>query len=149
LIANNTAKWLFVVDAFSLQALLLVNFAARTWGPALERRYGPFIYTLGIAGVALGIPFALAGEPWHIVAAPLAYALWSAFGYCVDIYRVIPWRSPPLGPVFFTYVALFITYQFLFWIPLWYVGMTYWGAYTALYFLNTGLNIYSHRRWRH
>jgi len=54
------------------------------------------------------------------------------------------WSSPPRWPVFITYVALFVGAQFLFWIPLWYVGILYWIADTILYFLNTALNITPH-----
>jgi hypothetical protein len=43
-------------------------------------------------------------------------------------------------------VVLFLAAQFLFWIPLWTVGIPYWIAYTALYVLNTALNIASHRK---
>jgi hypothetical protein len=125
---NRTLQALFVAFAFLAQVLLIINFAARNWRPLLERRYGWLIYAMGIPGIGLGILFLARAQPWTIVAAPLK------------------WRSPPRWPVFIPYVALFMAGQFLFWIPLWYVGLAYWIIYTVMYFLNTGLNIYSHRK---
>jgi hypothetical protein len=145
--ATNTAlRTLFVVFAFVVQVLLLFNFAARNWRPALERKYGWVIYALGIVGVLLAIVFALGGQPWYVVLAPLLYALWAGFGFYVDVYRRIEWRNPPRWTVLVPYVLLFMASQFAFWIPLWYVGLGFWAAYAVLYFLNTALNIYSHRK---
>jgi hypothetical protein len=143
---NRTLQALFVAFAFLAQVLLIINFAARNWRPLLERRYGWLIYAMGIPGIGLGILFLARAQPWTVVAAPLVYAIWAAFGYYVDMVRQIKWRSPPRWPVFIPYVALFMAGQFLFWIPLWYVGLAYWIIYTVMYFLNTGLNIYSHRK---
>ena len=111
-----------------------------------ERKYGWLIYAMGIPGITLGILFLVRDQPWYIVAAPLVYSIWGAFGYFVDIYRPVQWRSPSRWSVFIPYVALFMASQFFFWIPLWYVGLGYWITYTAMYVVNTGLNIYSHRR---
>jgi hypothetical protein len=136
----------FVVFAFGVQVLLILDFAARNWRPALERKYGWVIYALGIVAVLLAIVFALGRQPAYAVVAPLVYALWAAFGYVVDIYRHIEWRNPPRWSVLAPYVLLFMASQFAFWIPLWYLGLGYWAAYTVLYAVNTALNFASHRQ---
>jgi len=143
---NDTLQALFVVFAFLMQVLLIINFVARNWKPSFERKYGWLIYAMGIPGITLGILFLVGDQPWYIVAAPFVYSIWGAFGYFVDIYRPVQWRSPSRWSVFIPYVALFMASQFFFWIPLWYVGLGYWITYTAMYVINTGLNIYSHRR---
>ena len=101
---------------------------------------------VGTLGLILGILFLAGDQPWYIVAAPLVNSIWAAFGYYVDTYRQIEWRSPPRWPVFIPYVGLFMASQFFFWIPLWYIGLEYWIAYGAMYFINTALNSYSHRK---
>lgn len=144
---NNTLQALFVVFAFLIQVVLIINFAARNWKPSLEMKYGGFIYaTMGIPGIILGILFLAGDQPWYIVAAPLVCSIWAAFGYFVDRYQQIQWRSPPRWSVLVPYVALFMASQFFFWIPLWYIDLAYWIAYAVMYFLNTSLNIYSHRK---
>lgn len=146
LFTNITLRTVFVVFAFAVQVLLALNFTARNWRPALELKYGWIIYALAIVAVLLAIVFALGRQPGYAILAPLMYAVWAGFGYYVDMYRHIEWRSPPRYAVFVPYVLLFIASQFAFWIPLWYVGLGYWVAYAVLYFINTGLNIASHRK---
>jgi hypothetical protein len=139
------AAGLFLCFGFAMQLLLIANFAARNLRPGLELRYGWVVYLMGAPALLLAVWFALRPLPWYIVAAPLLYAVWSVFGFYVDRYRGIPWRNPPNWPVLIPYLGLFILAQFAFWIPLWYVAMTAWWAYTFLYAVNTGLNIYSHK----
>jgi len=146
MMTNNTLRAVFVIFAFVVQVLLVLNFAVRNWRPALERRYGWVIYALGVAAVLLAVVFALAGQPWLPVVAFLLYAVWAAFGFYVDVYRKIEWRNPLRLPVLLPYVLLFIACQLAFWIPLWYVGRGYWIAYGVFYSVNTGLNFYSHRK---
>ena len=147
MMTNNTLQALFVAFAFLVQVLLIINFVARNWRPSLERKHGWLLYTMvGLLGLILGILFLAGDQPWYIVAAPLVNSIWAAFGYYVDTYRQISWRSPPRWPVFIPYVGLFMASQFFFWIPLWYIGLEYWIAYGAMYFINTALNIYSHRK---
>jgi len=43
---NNTLQALFVVFAFLVQVLLIINFVARNWKPSLERKHGWILYTL-------------------------------------------------------------------------------------------------------
>lgn len=148
LMTNGTLRTVFVAFAFLVQVLLVLNFGARNWRPALERKYGWIIYGLGIVAVLLAVVFALRRQPAYAVVAFWVYALWAAFGYYVDTYRQIEWRrNPPRWSLLLPYVLLFIASQFAFWIPLWYVGLGYWAVYAVLYVLNTGLNIYSHRKW--
>jgi len=128
------------------QFVLILNFAARNGKPSLEREYGGVVYAMGVPAVILGMLFLVANQPWYVVTAPFLYWVWAAFGYYVDRYRPIEWRTPPRWSVFVPYVGLFVASQFSFWIPLWVVGLAYWMAYAALYSVNTGLNIYSHRR---
>jgi len=146
MMTNNTLQALFVVFAFLIQVLLVIDFTARNWKPSLERKYGWLIYAMGMPGIILGILFIAGDEPWYIVAAPLVYSIWAAFGYFVDRYQQVQWRSPPRWSVFVPYVALFMASQFFFWIPLWYIGLAYWIGYAVIYFLNTSLNIYFHRK---
>jgi hypothetical protein len=143
---NSMSQALFVISAFLIQALLLADFAARNWRPSLEREYGWIVYVTGILGLVLGVLFLAAGQPWYVVAAPWAYFVWAAYGYYVDVFRRIKWRSPRQWSVFVPYVGLFIASQFAFWVPLWYMSLAYWGMYAVMYSLNTGLNIYSHRK---
>jgi hypothetical protein len=144
-LSSSLANKLFLGFAFLVQILLLLNFAARNWQPELEMRYGWLVYATGILALLLALLSWRSDRPLAQTAAYLIFALWAAFGYYVDIYRAIPWRSPPFWPIFIPYVLLFMAGQFAFWIPLWYLGRGYWWAYTVAYALNTALNIFSHR----
>lgn len=146
MIASAASRNFFVAFAFVFQLALVLDFAARHWRPDLERRYGWIVYALGIPGLILAGLCIVTRETWNIWAAPVVFAAWAGFGYMVDVRMKIPWRSPPRWPIFIAYVILFLAAQFLFWIPLWTVGISYWIGYTALYVLNTVLNITSHRR---
>ena len=64
MISNSTMQWLSVFFALFLQALLFFIFIARNWRPSIERRYGRFIYGLGIMGIVLAIVFIIGNEPW-------------------------------------------------------------------------------------
>lgn len=142
---QETHTLLFICFAFLVQVLLILNFAARNWRPELERKYGWTIYALGLMGVVLGIEFLTSRLPWYVVAAPLVFSAWAAFGYAIDILFKVEWRSPIRLSIFIPYVLLFMASQFVFWIPMWYVGMGYWIAYTITYTVNTILNICSHK----
>jgi hypothetical protein len=146
LMTNTALRTAFVVFAFGVQVLLVLDFAARNWRPALERKYGWVIYALAVVAVLLAMVFALGRQPAYAILAPLIYAVWAGFGFYVDTYRQIEWRNPPRWSVLVPYVLLFIASQFAFWIPLWYMGLGYWAAYTVLYVLNTALNLASHRQ---
>ena len=143
---NELPLALFVAFAFLAQILLLLDFTARNLRPALEIKYGWIVYATAIPGLVLGVLNLATDQPWYMVTAPLVYCAWGAFGFYVDRYRPVEWRSPPRWSVLVPYVVLFIASQFAFWIPLWYVGRGYWLAYSAFYVLNTGLNLYSHKK---
>jgi hypothetical protein len=143
---DSTLQALFVIFAFLTQALVIANFAARNWRPSLEIEYGWLIYAMGIVAIPLAILFLAGRQPWYIVTAPIVYSVWAALGYSVDRCRQVEWRSPPRWSIFIPYVGLFMASQFFFWIPLWYIGLGYWVAYTVAYAVNTGLNFYSHRQ---
>ena len=144
----NTSDFLnvfYVVFGFAAQILLIANFALRNWKPELERTYGWIIYALGVPSLILGLLILAAGRPWYFVAAPLLFSIWAAFGYRVDIWRPIPWRTPPRRSIFGPYVALFVGSLLLFWFSMWYLGTAYWIAFGLMYAGHTLLNIYSHR----
>ncbi len=147
-ITNSALRTVFVAFAFGVQVLLVLNFAARNWRPALERRYGWVIYALGIVALLPAVVFARSGQPWSTVLAFLFYTAWAAFGFYVDTYRQIEWRNPLRLPVMLPYVFLFVAAQMAFWVPLWFVGRGYWIAYGVLYSVSTTLNWYSHRLMR-
>jgi hypothetical protein len=74
------------------------------------------------------------------------FGAWAIFGYVVDILRPINWRSPIRWQIFAPYLALYISAQFAFWIPLWLIWPGYWMIYAVLYTICTVLNISNHSR---
>ena len=136
----------YVSFAFSVQTLLIINFAARNWKPTIEKTYGWIIYALGAPSVILGAMTLVADQPWFFVAPPLLYFAWAILGYYVDLWRPVAWRNPPRWSIFVPYVGLFTASLILFWISMWYVGTIYWIAFGAMYVVHTVLNTYSHRR---
>lgn len=135
----------FVILAFAYQVILLADFSARKWRPELEKRWGWLVYgALGIAGFILTVLMLLSKQPVNLIIGPLLLFAWAAFGFGVDWFRPIEWRSPPRWPIFIPYVLLFIFSQFGFWIPLWYVALGTWIVFGVLYAANTILNISSH-----
>ncbi|MBN1318003.1 MAG: hypothetical protein JXA42_21145 [Anaerolineales bacterium] len=144
--SNEIYRQLFVCIAFLVQGLLILNFAARNWRPSLERRFGWIIYALGLIGVVLGVVFLAGRAPWYMILAPLVLAVWAGYGYAIDILFKIEWRAPIRLAIFIPYVLLFMASQFVFWIPMWYIGIGYWVAYTITYTINTILNIISHKK---
>ncbi len=136
----------YVVFGFAFQSLLTLNFAARNWRPQLERQYGWIIYALGLIALAIGVLMLIDQRVWYFVAAPLSLALWAAYGFRVDVWRPIAWRSPPRWSIFGPYVGLFVASLLLYWASMWAVGVGYWIAFGVMYLLHTALNVYSHRR---
>lgn len=137
---------LYVAFAFSVQVLLILNFAARNWKPEVEKTYGWVIYSLGAPSAVLAALLFVADKPWFFVVPPLLYFVWTILGYYVDLWRPMAWRIPPRWSIFAPYVGLFAASLLLFWVSMWYVGMAYWIAFGAMYAAHTILNIYSHRR---
>jgi hypothetical protein len=138
----------YVGFAFLVQTLLIINFTARNWKPEIERAYGWIIYALGAPSVILGALMYVEDQPWFFVVPPLLYFMWAVFGYFVDLWRPIAWRTPPRWSIFLPYVGLFAGSLILFWVSMWYVGLIYWIAFGVMYVIETILNIYSHRRMK-
>jgi hypothetical protein len=137
---------LYLGFAFLVQALLIINFAARNWKPELERIYGWIIYALGAPSVVLGALMFVDDQPWFFVVPPFLFFIWAMFGYIVDLWRPAAWRNPPRWSIFVPYVGLFAASLLLFWGSMWYIGTIYWIGFGVMYAVQTGLNIYSHRR---
>ncbi len=141
----NNYEVVFISAAFLYQFLLLLNFVGRNFRPVLERKYGWILYALSVPALITGGIYLLAGQPWYYILALALFALWGGFGYYIDIYRKVKWRNPTRAAVMIPYVVLYMGSQFAFWIPLWYLGMTYWWVFTGFYAVNTVLNIVGHR----
>lgn len=137
---------LYVSFAFLVQALLIINFAARNWRPAIEQTYGWIIYGLGAPSVVLGAFMLVEDQPWFFVLPPFLYFVWAIFGYVVDLWRPVSWRMPPRWSIFVPYVGLFAASLLVFWGSMWSIGTIYWIAFGVMYVIHTTLNIYSHRR---
>jgi hypothetical protein len=90
--------------------------------------------------------FMVSGEPWYSWLACGLFAAWAIFGYVVDILRPISWRAPLRWQILVPYLILYISAQFAFWIPLWFIWPGYWMMYAVLYTVSTVLNISNHSR---
>ncbi len=146
MITSELLTALYVGFAFLIQALLIINFTARNWKPEIERGYGWIIYALGAPSVILSALMYVEDQPWFFVVPPLLYFIWAVFGFFVDLWRPIAWRTPPRWSIFVPYVGLFAASLILFWVSMWYVNLIYWIAFGVMYVVETILNIYSHRR---
>src|SRR3972149_5160056 len=110
MIEQGALQTVYIFFAFAVQILLIADFAARVWKPALELRWGGLIYTLvGIAGSLLGVLLVVNRQPWYLAAGPLLLAIWATLGYAVDIWRPVNWRNPPHWRIFIPYVSLYVT----------------------------------------
>ncbi|MGE5248872.1 MAG: hypothetical protein ACM3QS_01560 [Bacteroidota bacterium] len=141
---QDTLPILFTAYAFLAQMLLIFNFAALRWRPRIQQRWGWIVYTTGLFALPLGILFLAAGQRWYLGLAFVLLAVWAAFGYTVDILRPVRWRQPIHWQIFAPYVLLYISAQFAFWIPLWFIGPGYWIFYAMLYTISTALNVSMH-----
>jgi len=141
----NAFSLFFVIFAFVFQVLLLADFIIRLFRPGVEIKYGWMLYAfLATAGFLAGTVFLLTRQTWYFSLAFGVLFAWALLGLVVDKLHPVEWRKPVFWPIFLPYVLLFIASLFAFWIPLWYVGMPYWIAYTILYAVHTILNISSH-----
>ena len=138
-------EFVFIAAAFTYQVLLLFNFIGRNLRPEIERKFGWILYALSVPALFIGAIYFLNQQPWYYGSAFLLFALWGGFGYYIDVYRKIPWRNPTRVSVMIPYIGLYVGSLFSFWIPLWYLGMAYWWAFTIFYAVNTVLNIVGHR----
>ena len=140
-----TFKTAFSVLGFVYQILLLADFSARLWRPELELRWGWVLYMLiAVGGLAVGIGFVIRGAAVNLVIAPFLLAAWAGFGLVVDTWLQLPWRQPPMWPVFIPYVVLYQVSLFGFLFPLWEMGWRLGLPYTMLFVVHTVLNASSH-----
>lgn len=144
--AQSVPQILFVAFAFISQALLISNFAAYKWKPDVQKKWGWLVYAFGWLALPLGILFLASRQPWYYWLACGLFAAWAIFGYVVDILRPINWRDPVRWQIFVPYLSLYISAQFAFWIPLWFIWPGYWIVYAVLYTISTMLNISNHSR---
>jgi hypothetical protein len=134
----------FCVFALASQAILLAYFASRRWLPELAERFGWVAYAFGALGAAAGAWLIADGAPWQLVAGPLLYAAWAAFGAWADLLRRVEWRQPIRWSVFGPYLTLYLAAQMFLWWPLWNYWRQGWGLYLVLFLANTVLNMAGH-----
>jgi hypothetical protein len=137
-------EWLYVATGFGLQGSLVAYFALRTWAFDAALQVGWVIYALALPALAVSAVLVRAGRPWFLWVAGVAYGLWAAFGYAVDVAKPVDWRSQVLWPVFLPYVALYLFAQVFYWWPLGQFDRRLWLAYTVLFVVSTSVNIASH-----
>ena len=142
----------FAIFAISSQLVLAAFFAARRWYRGLADRFGWIAYAVGGVSLALGVWLAVSGASWRLFAGPLLFAVWTAYGAWVDLFRHIEWRptfeSRPrrrvrwngVGP----YLTLYLAAQMFLWWPLWDYWRPGWVLYLILFVTNTVLNIAGH-----
>jgi len=141
---QNVLQSLFVAFAFISQALLIFNFAALKWKPELQQKQGWILYASGLVALPLGILFRASAQAWYFWFAFALFTIWAMLGYFIDILRPINWRNPIRWQIFVPYLVLYISAQFAFWIPLWFIWPGYWIIYAVLYTISTILNISTH-----
>jgi hypothetical protein len=144
--AQNSLQILFIAFAFISQVLLIFNFAAYKRKPDLQKKWGWIVYAFGWLALPLGILLLAGGETWYFWFACVLFSTWAAFGYVVDILRPLNWRDPIVWQIFIPYLVLYLSAQFAFWIPLWFIWPGYWMIYAVLYAVSTVLNISNHSR---
>lgn len=146
MVEQNPLLSLFVTFAFISQALLIFNFAAIVWRPALQKKWGWIVYASGVIALPLGVLLTASDLPWYFGFACGLFTSWAFFGYSVDILWPVGWRKPIHWSILLPYVILYISTQFAFWTPLWFIWQGYWILYALLYVISTGLNISTHFR---
>jgi hypothetical protein len=143
---QNVLQILFVAFAFISQALLIFNFATLKWKPTIQRKWGWIVYAAGLIALPLAILFLIREQTRYFWLAFALFTIWAMFGYVIDTLRPINWRNPIRWQIFVPYLVLYISTQFAFWIPLWFIWPGYWIIYAVLYTMSTVLNISTHFR---
>src|SRR5512143_3775482 len=87
---------LFICIAFMFQIVLLVHFSLRKWRFETAIRYGPVVYALSLLFAAVSLLMALGGMPWSFWIGGFIYLAWAGFGYIVEYFLRINWRTPPI-----------------------------------------------------
>lgn len=135
---------LFIITAFSLQAILLVYFIWRKFNFEAALSWGWLVYALALPAVGVSAVLLAAGKSWYFWLGGFLFALWAIFGYIVDIRQVIPWRNPIHPPVFFPYITMYLAAQMFYWWPLGRLARPYWYLYALLFVAASYFNLTSH-----
>jgi len=142
----DTCETLFVVTALLFQVILIIHFALRKWQFDLAMRYGRIVYALGIPAAAISIIILLGGKSWSFWLGGFIYLIWAVYGYFVEYFREIEWRSPIRWSIFGPYVVLYLATVMFYWWPLALLYKPLWYGYAILFIVSTGLNVTSHYR---
>jgi hypothetical protein len=137
---------LFVSWAFLFQLILIIHFSVRKWHFDLAMRYGRIVYALSIPAGLISIIFLLNGQSWYFWLGGLIYLVWAAYGYWVEYFRQIEWRSSVRWSILGPYVTLYLATVMFYWWPLALIYKPLWYAYAILFIASTILNVTSHRR---
>jgi len=137
---------LFVVWAFSFQAVLIVHYLLRRWAfETYVLKYGWIVYALSVPAVLVSLFLLLGGETWSLWIGGFICLVWAVYGYWVDYVQRIQWRNPIRWPVFGPYISLYLATIMFYWWPLGLISRPLWYVYAVLFVISTVLNVTSHR----
>jgi hypothetical protein len=100
---------LFMIWAFFLQIVLLVDFAVRKhFFESYTKKYSWLVYALSIPAVVISILFLMAGKSWSFWLGGYLFLIYASFGYWIDYVKGIQWRNPLRKDIMFPYVTLYL-----------------------------------------
>lgn len=134
----------YIGVALSFHILLTVHFALRKWAFDVALRFGWIVYALSVPAFAASVFVFLRGGHWGFWTGGVLFLVFSSFGLAVEYGWKIEWRAPVLWHIFVPYVALYLATTMFFWWPLARISRPMWFVGTALFVLNTVLNVTSH-----
>ena len=137
---------LFLLNAFLFQLILIVHFALRKWQFNLAMRYGQIVYALSLPAVILSTILLRAGKDWSLWLGGFIYLVWAIYGYSVEYFMHIEWRSSVRWPILVPYVILYLATVMFYWWPIALVYKPLWYIYAVLFLVSTYLNVTSHRK---
>ena len=140
----DSLEFLFVVNAFLFQIVLIIHFALRKWHFDLAMRVGWIVYALSVPAVAVSVLFLLDGKPWALWLGGFIYLIWATLGYTAEYVKGIQWRNPIRWSFFAPYVFMYLATVMFYWWPLGLVSRPLWFVYAVLFAVSTILNITSH-----
>jgi hypothetical protein len=136
---------LFVFWAFFYQIVLIVHFAVRRrFFESYTLKFGWIVYALCIPAGVISVVLLLGGKSLAFWLGGLLCLVYSVYGYWIDYFKKVQWRSPLRLSIAFPYVFLYLSTVMFYWWPLWQIGRPLWFAYTILYVIAMILNIKSH-----
>jgi hypothetical protein len=135
---------LFIATAFLFQIVLIIHFAIRKWRLDIAVRYGPIVYALSLAALAVSILLLLGGKTWSLWLGGLLYFAWAVYGYAVEYIRKVEWRQPVRWPILILYLTLYLSTNMFYWFPLALLHKPLWYVYALLFVTSTILNAASH-----